>query len=238
MIGGLAGGLGGGNKSKDAGPVSVTSIFSWLISGGPDYSVFKSGITTNYSSLEERAAISAYSREQRAKGGKASGAGRNRMAFQRRNEMARSIGSRYGAGTALMSRGSMIANPGSQGLGGLGDTTGSTRAYTRESYPLGAPSLAFLEKFGRWGPEGPRGNRGWEGTLIPPATPQSMTAPSRRYTKELIQTRETRKENWQKPFVQLSKHAYVPRLNQSLAHMFTRKGARVGAIRRVTRTIF
>ncbi len=199
------------------GPMSLFSMAS-----GPDPSVFKSGQTTNYAGERERSALSSYLSEQRAKGGSGSGGGWNSRAMPARTR----IGAARGGGIALRGTGSLMS--GSRVIG----PSRPTKQHTLETYPLGAPSAAWWKKFGRWGPQGPIGNVGWATTLKQAPSPQSTTAPSQRFKKEVIQTRETRKKNWAQPFITLTRNANVPRMNPQLAHMYVTKNLELGSVRR------
>lgn len=114
----------------------------------------------------------------------------------------------------------------------LGSRSAAAEQYTTETYPLGAPSVPFLQKFGKWGAQGPRSASGWKYNLTQAPKPQSTFAPSQMFKQEVYQTRETRKSTQR--FRVLHRHPNQSKLNPNLAHMFKETGE-VGAVRRSTR---
>jgi len=122
-------------------------------------------------------------------------------------------------------------------LAGRAVGTGSP-AYTRRTYPLGRPSQALWDKYGRWGEQGPQGNIGWKATLTQAPASQSTSAPSQMFKQEVFQTRETRVASGIQPYQVLHKHSNTPRLNPNLAYMFKPKNTQLGAVRRVVTRLF
>jgi hypothetical protein len=121
-------------------------------------------------------------------------------------------------------------------LAGGSGTSQSEPQYTSKTYPLGKPSQALWDKYGKWGEHGPQGNKGWLATLTNAPPSQSTAPPTQMFKNEVFQTRETRTRSGATPYQMLRQHPNTPRLNPNLAYMYKAKNSQLGAVRRtVTR---
>jgi hypothetical protein len=178
------------------------------------------GETQNVADLKFRKSQREYERIQRAKGGRAGSAGWNSDAA-RLNRLRSKPGRQGGMGW------SPTTSSGGSGLSGA-----PTPVYVRSTYPLGAPSKEFMDKYKRWGAGGIRSNTGWQSTLTMAPSSQSNVQSQRLHKTEGIQTRETRRQSNLQPFVKLQGHYNTPQLNPNLSYMFQRKNLQLGPVRR------
>ncbi len=199
----------------------ILDFINMLAAAGPDPTVHIPGKTKNVADVKFRKSQRSYEREQRAKGGVGVSAGSNTRAAQlnrQRPQFGKQGGMNWSATT----------NYGRQGMPGA-----PTPTYVRNTYPLGAMSEAFMDKYKRWGAIGGiQSNTGWWNTLTPAPSSQSNAQSQRLHKTEGIQTRETRRQDWRDPFVVLSGHKNTPQLNPNLSYMFNRKSYQLGPVRR------
>ena len=179
------------------------------------------GETKNVADIKFRKSQREYERIQRAKGGQGGSAGWNTQAAQALRE-------RPGFGQ----QGGQNWSPTTTSYGGQGQPGAPTRPYVQITYPVGAPSKAFMDKYKRWGAGGIRSNTGWQSTLTPAPSSQSNAQSQRLHKIEGIQTRETRRQDWRDPFVVLKGHKNTPQSNPNLSYMFNRKSYQLGPVRR------
>ncbi|KKN92407.1 hypothetical protein LCGC14_0208980 [marine sediment metagenome] len=199
----------------------ILNFINMLAAAEPDPTVHIPGKTKNVADIKFRKSQREYERIQRAKGGQGGSAGWNTQAAQALRE-------RPGFGK----QGGQNWSPTTTSYGGPGQPGAPTPVYVQSTYPLGAPSKAFMDKYKRWGAGGIRSNTGWRNTLTMAPSPQSNTQSQRLHTTEGIQTRETRRQDWRDPFVVLSGYKNTPQLNPNLSYMFNRKSYQLGPVRR------